>query len=304
MGRLDDKVAVVTGAGRGIGREIALAMASEGARIVVNDLGGNTDGTGTGKIADDVMAEIRAMGGQAVSNTASVTEVAGGESLLKTALDAFGQMDILINNAGILRDKTIFNMEEADWDAVQAVHLKGHYCCSRPFARYLRENNRTGCRIINFSSVSGLYGNFGQANYGAAKAGIAGFSRVLAIELAKYGCTVNTISPGALTRMTIPLRENRGEQVSNAELEAGGPQHIAPIVVWLATPESAGITSEIFHTGRGGVAIMQQPRVIKQFRKKNGLWTMDELDLCVPELVAARKANIANADLTGKAIEI
>ena len=304
MGRLDDKVAVVTGAGRGIGREIALAMASEGARIVVNDLGGSTDGTGTGKIADDVVAEIRAMGGQAVSNTASVSEVAGGESLLKTALDAFGQMDILINNAGILRDKTIFNMEEADWDAVQAVHLKGHYCCSRPFARYLRESGRTGCRIINFSSVSGLYGNFGQANYGAAKAGIAGFSRVLAIELAKYGCTVNTISPGALTRMTIPLRENRGEEVSNAELEAGGPQHIAPIVVWLATPESAGITSEIFHTGRGGVAIMQQPRVIKQFRKKNGLWTMDELDRCVPELVAARKANIANADQTGKAIEI
>lgn len=304
MGRLDDKVAVVTGAGRGIGREIALAMASEGARIVVNDLGGSTDGTGTGKIADDVVAEIRAMGGQAVSNTASVSEVAGGESLLKTALDAFGQMDILINNAGILRDKTIFNMEEADWDAVQAVHLKGHYCCSRPFARYLRESGRTGCRIINFSSVSGLYGNFGQANYGAAKAGIAGFSRVLAIELAKYGCTVNTISPGALTRMTIPLRENRGEQVSDAELEAGGPQHIAPIVVWLATPESAGITSEIFHTGRGGVAIMQQPRVIKQFRKKNGLWTMDELDRCVPELVAARKANIANADQTGKAIEI
>ena len=304
MGRLDDKVAVVTGAGRGIGREIALAMASEGARIVVNDLGGSTDGTGTGKIADDVVAEIRAMGGQAVSNTASVSEVAGGESLLKTALDAFGQMDILINNAGILRDKTIFNMEESDWDAVQAVHLKGHYCCSRPFARYLRESGRTGCRIINFSSVSGLYGNFGQANYGAAKAGIAGFSRVLAIELAKYGCTVNTISPGALTRMTIPLRENRGEEVSNAELEAGGPQHIAPIVVWLATPESAGITSEIFHTGRGGVAIMQQPRVIKQFRKKNGLWTMDELDRCVPELVAARKANIANADQTGKAIEI
>ena len=304
MGRLDDKVAVVTGAGRGIGREIALAMASEGARIVVNDLGGSTDGTGTGKIADDVVAEIRAMGGQAVSNTASVSEVAGGESLLKTALDAFGQMDILVNNAGILRDKTIFNMEESDWDAVQAVHLKGHYCCSRPFARYLRESGRTGCRIINFSSVSGLYGNFGQANYGAAKAGIAGFSRVLAIELAKYGCTVNTISPGALTRMTIPLRENRGEQVSNAELEAGGPQHIAPIVVWLATPESAGITSEIFHTGRGGVAIMQQPRVIKQFRKKNGLWTMDELDRCVPELVAARKANIANADQTGKAIEI
>ena len=171
MGRLDDKVAVVTGAGRGIGREIAMLLASHGAKIVVNDLGGNTDGTGTGKIADDVVEEIRAAGGEAVSNTDSVAEVAGGEALLQTAIDAFGGLDILINNAGILRDKTIFNMTESDWDAVLAVHLKGHYCCSRPFAKYIRENNRTGCRIINFSSVSGLFGNFGQANYGAAKAG-------------------------------------------------------------------------------------------------------------------------------------
>ncbi|MGD8831974.1 MAG: SDR family NAD(P)-dependent oxidoreductase, partial [Pseudomonadales bacterium] len=169
--RLEDKVAVITGAGRGIGREIALAMAAEGARVVVNDLGGNTDGTGTGKIADDVVAEIRAAGGEAVSHTESIAEVSGGESLLATAVEAFGGMDVLVNNAGILRDKTIFNMEEPDWDAVIAVHLKGHYCSSRPFARYIREHNRTGCRIINFSSVSGLYGNFGQANYGAAKAG-------------------------------------------------------------------------------------------------------------------------------------
>ncbi len=132
---------------------------------------------------------------------------------MQTALDAFGGMDVLVNNAGILRDKTIFNMEESDWDAVLAVHLKGHYCCSRPFAKYIRDQNRTNCRIVNFSSTSGLFGNFGQANYGAAKAGIAGFTRVLALELAKYGCTVNTISPGALTRMTIPLREARGETV-------------------------------------------------------------------------------------------
>ena len=297
VGRLDDKVAVVTGAGRGIGREIALLMAAEGAKVVVNDLGGAADGTGAGNIAEQVCAEIRAQGGEAVPNTESVAEVAGGDSLLNTAIDAFGGMDILINNAGILRDRSIFNMIEADWDAVIAVHLKGHYCCSRPFARYIREHNRTGCRIINFSSVSGLYGNFGQSNYGAAKAGIVGFSRVLALELAKYGCTVNTISPGALTRMTIPLRENRGETVDQSELDEGGPQHIAPIVVWLCGEEGAGITSEIFHAARGGIGIMQQPAVIKQFHKGGGVWGLDELDAVVPQLVEARKANIAAAEV-------
>lgn len=304
MGRLEDRIAAITGAGRGIGREIALLMAREGAKVVVNDLGGNTDGTGTGKIADDVVAEIRAAGGEAVSHTESIAEVSGGQSLLQTALDTFGGMDILVNNAGILRDRTIFNMEEPDWDAVIAVHLKGHYCCSRPFANYIRSENRTSCRIINFSSVSGLYGNFGQANYGAAKAGIAGFSRVLALELAKYGCTVNTISPGALTRMTIPLRENRGEAVGQEDIEASGPQHIAPMVAWLATEEAAGITAEIFHTGYGGVAIMQQPKVIRQFKKASGVWSLDELDGVVPQLLEARKANVEAADAAAESIII
>ena len=304
MGRLKDRIAVVTGAGRGIGREIALLMAAEGAKVVVNDLGANTDGTGATMIADEVVAEIKAAGGEAVANTDSVADVAGGERLIETAIDAFGGMDILVNNAGILRDRTIFKMEESDWDAVMAVHLKGHYCCTRPFANYIRSENRTGCRIINFSSVSGLYGNFGQANYGAAKAGIAGFSRVIALELAKYGCTSNTISPGALTRMTIPLRENRGENVGDSDIESGGPQHIAPICAWLASDASAGITSEIFHTGRGGVAIMQQPKIIKQFKKRDGLWTMEELDQIVPQLIDAKKANVAAADESGKPVEL
>jgi NAD(P)-dependent dehydrogenase (short-subunit alcohol dehydrogenase family) len=182
------------------------------------------------------------------------------------------------------------------------VHLKGHYCCTRPFANYIRAENRTGCRIINFSSVSGLFGNFGQANYGAAKAGIAGFSRVIALELAKYGCTSNTISPGALTRMTIPLRENRGETVEESDMEAGGPQHIAPICAWLASEESAGITSEIFHAARGGIAIMQQPRIIRQFKKSEGLWSLDELDSIVPQLMEAKKANMEAADESAKPI--
>jgi len=291
MGRLDGRIAVVTGAGRGIGAETAKLMAREGAKVVVNDLGGNTDGTGTGKIADDVVAEIRKAGGEAVSNTESVSTVAGGQSLLQTALDAFGGMDILVNNAGILRDKTIFKMEESDWDAVLAVHLKGHYCCSRPFANYIREHNRTNCRIINFSSTSGLFGNFGQANYGAAKAGIAGFTRVLALELAKYGCTVNTISPGALTRMTIPLREARGQKVEEAELEAGGPQHIAPVVAWLATDDAKGVSNQIIHSARGMIGIMQQPAIIKVFRKSKGSWTLAEIDEYMPQLLAAKAAH-------------
>src|SRR5262245_40895412 len=304
MGRLDGRIAVITGAGRGIGAEIALLMAKEGAKVVVNDLGGNTDGTGTGKIADDVVAQIRAAGGEAVSNTQSIATVTGGESVVKTALDAFGAMDVLVNNAGILRDKTLFNMEESDWDAVLAVHLKGHYCCSRPFAKYIRDNNRTNCRIINFSSTSGLYGNFGQANYGAAKAGIAGFTRVLALELAKYGCTVNTISPGALTRMTIPLREARGQKVEAGELESGGPQHIAPIVAWLAGEQSAGVSNQIFHVGRGGVGIMQQPAVIKSFQKRSGTWTLEELDQYVPQLIDARKTHDAAVKAAGKSTVI
>ncbi len=289
MGMLDGKIAIVTGAGRGIGREIALDFARHGASVVVNDLGGNADGTGSGKVADDVVAEIRKAGGKAASNYDSVATMAGGKGIFQTALDAFGGCDILVNNAGILRDKTIYNMEESDWDAVIAVHLKGHFCCSQPFARYIRETNRRGARIINFSSVSGLFGNFGQSNYGAAKAGIAGFARVLALELAKYGCTVNTISPGAATRMTIPLMQGRGAQV-NPDDPLAGPQQIAPVVSWLCSPAAQEVTGQIIHVMRGQVAIMQQPALIRAF-KTDHLWTQDDLDRVMPALLQAKKAH-------------
>ena len=304
MGRLDGRIAVVTGSGRGIGAECAKLMAREGAKVVINDLGGSTDGTGAARIADEVVEEIKAAGGEAAANYDSVADPEGGQAIFQTAIDAFGGLDILVNNAGILRDKTIFNMEEADWDAVLNVHLKGHYCCSRPFAKYIRENNRTNCRIINFSSTSGLFGNFGQANYGAAKAGIAGFTRVLALELAKYGTTVNTISPGALTRMTIPLREARGQQVQETDIDSGGPQHVAPLVAWLASEDAAGISNQILHAASGMIGIMQQPRIIKSFHKKSGAWTLNELDDFIPQLLEARQKNDEAAQKAGEVIEV
>ncbi len=294
MGVLDGKIAIVTGAGRGIGREIALDFAREGARVVVNDLGGAADGTGAGRVAEEVAKELESLGGRAVASTDSVATVEGGRRIFQTALDAFGGCDILVNNAGILRDKTIFNMEEEDWDAVIAVHLKGHYCCTRPFARWIRETDRRGCRIVNFSSVSGLFGNFGQSNYGAAKSGIAGFSRVLALELAKFGCTVNTISPGAATRLTIPLMQGRGDAAA-ADDPARSPAQLAPVVSWLASAAGQVCNGQVIHVMQGQVAIMQQYAVIRSFTKGGAPFTQDDLDRVMPELLAARAKNVERA---------
>jgi NAD(P)-dependent dehydrogenase (short-subunit alcohol dehydrogenase family) len=302
MGVLAGKVAIVTGSGRGIGREIALMFAKEGAKVVVNDLGVNTDGTGTSKVADEVVAEIKQAGGEAVANYDSVATAEGGQAIFQSAIDAFGALDILVNNAGILRDKTLYNMEEADWDAVIAVHLRGHYCCTRPFVRYIKDQNRLDCRIVNFSSVSGLFGNFGQSNYGAAKAGIAGFSRVIAKEVAKYRCTVNTISPGAATRMTIPLAEARGEKVNTDDFKRG-PQQIAPVVTWLASESAKDMTAQIIHVSRGTVGIMQQPAIIRSFKAET-LWRLDQLDELMPKLLEAKKQNEARAqkDAAGESV--
>ena len=287
MGRLNGKIAAVTGAGRGIGKETALFLANEGAKVVVNDLGGNTDGTGGTQIADEVVEEIKSAGGDAVANYDSVSEFAGGQSIFQTAIDAFGGMEILINNAGILRDKTLFNMEENDWDQVIAVHLKGHFNCTKPFASYIRETNRMDCRIINMSSVSGLYGNFGQTNYGAAKAGIAGFTRSLSFEMAKYKCTVNTISPGAATRMTIDLIKAAGRDVDVNDWKQG-PQQLAPVITWLCCDEASDVTNQIIHVQNGTVGIMQQPAVIESFLSEE-LWSLDQLDRVIGNLVETKK---------------
>ena len=297
MGVLNGKIAVVTGAGRGIGREICLSFAKEGAKVVVNDLGGDRDGTGGGKVADEVVKEIKYLGGEASANYDTVGTVQGGQGIFQTCIDSFGAMDILVNNAGILRDKTLYNMEESEWDGIMEVHLKGHYNCTRPFVRYIRDDNRLNCRILNMSSVSGLFGNFGQTNYGAAKAGIAGFTRSLALEVAKYKCTVNTISPGAATRLTIDLIEAAGRKYDENDWTQG-PEQIAPVVTWLCSEAADNVTSQIIHSQAGTLGIMQQPAVIKSFTTEN-LWTIEQLDALMPELLEAKKHHDAEVSEKG-----
>jgi NAD(P)-dependent dehydrogenase (short-subunit alcohol dehydrogenase family) len=244
----EGRVAIITGAGRGIGREHALLLAHHGAKVVVNDLGGSMDGEGNDAgPAQQVVDEVKALGGEAVANTDDISDWDGAERLIQTAIDTFGGLDVLINNAGILRDRMLTNMSEAEWDAVIKVHLKGTFAPSRHAAAYWRERSKAGeandARIINTSSPSGIYGNVGQTNYGAAKAGIASFTIIAAKELGRYGVTVNAIAPAALTRMT----ENLGMgQADEATKEQMSPAHIAPIVCWLASPDSAQVTGRVF----------------------------------------------------------
>lgn len=254
MGLLDGKVAIITGAGGGLGEAYAKLFAKEGAAVVVNDLGGARDGSGAGTsaAAQKVVDEIVAAGGRAVANGDDVSTVAGGENILKTALDNFGQVDILVCNAGILRDKSFANTTEEDWDLVVKVHLKGTYCCTMPVWKWLKDNGKPGV-IIMTSSTSGLYGNFGQSNYGAAKAGIYGFMRVLSIEGRKYGIRVMGLAPGAFTRMTSDLPGRQGREPDAMSL----PENIAPGVLFMASDLAADHSGKVLAVSSRGVAEMK-----------------------------------------------
>ena len=248
MGICDGRVAIVTGAGRGIGREHALLLAAQGAKVVVNDLGGSRDGSGSDAgPAQEVVDEVVALGGEAVANTDDISDWKGAEALIRTAIDSFGRLDVLINNAGILRDRMLVNMTEAEWDAVIQVHLKGTFAPAHFAANHWRDRSKAGeevdARIINTSSPSGIYGNVGQTNYGAAKAGIASFTIIAAKELGRYGVTVNAIAPAALTRMTEDLGMGAA---SEEQKETMSPKHIAPVVCWLASPLSKSVTGRVF----------------------------------------------------------
>ncbi|MBV9331374.1 MAG: SDR family NAD(P)-dependent oxidoreductase [Alphaproteobacteria bacterium] len=258
-GLCEGRVAIVTGGGRGIGREYCLMLAAEGAKVIVNDLGGAADGTGSDlSPAGEVVAEIRKAGGEAEANGADVSDFLQAGEMIAQAVKRFGKLDVLINNAGILRDRMLVNMTEQEWDAVIKVHLKGTFAPAHHAARYFRDLNKaTGTpangRIINTSSVSGIYGNIGQTNYGAAKMGIAAFTIIAARELRRYGVTVNAIAPGALTRLT----ENLGGPVTDERRERMNPRWVAPIAVWLASLESADVTGRMFEASGGVLAIAE-----------------------------------------------
>ena len=278
MPLLDGKVAIVTGAGRGIGREHSLALAGAGAKIVVNDLGGSSAGEGQDQApAQKVADEIKAAGGEATANFDNVADFQGAENLVKQAVGEFGRLDILVNNAGIIRDRMIVNMSEQEWDAVIAVHLKGHFSPTRHAAAYWREQSKAGNqingRVINTSSPSGVFGNVGQTNYGSAKAGIAAFTIIAALELGRYGVTVNCLAPNARTRLT---EQTFGDiPVPEGGFDSMAPANISPIVVGLATDEAQNITGQCFFV-YGGVVNMLKPWDADVLIKSDTKWDPDE----------------------------
>ncbi|WP_328614842.1 SDR family oxidoreductase [Amycolatopsis sp. NBC_00355] len=292
MNRLvEGRVVVVTGAGRGIGRAHALAFAAEGARVVVNDLGAALDGRGgEAGPAQQVVDEIRAAGGEAVANTDDVASWDGAASLVRTALDAFGGLDVLVNNAGFLRDRMLVNLAEEEWDAVVRVHLKGHFAPLRHAAEYWRAEAKAGrtrsARVINTSSGAGLLGSVGQGNYSAAKAGILGLTTVAAAEFGRYGVTVNAIAPAARTRMT---EKTFDMAAPDDGFDAMAPENVSPLVVWLGSVESSGVTGRVFEVDGGRVGLADGWRHGPQ-RDKGARWAPAELGPVVAELLAESAA--------------
>jgi NAD(P)-dependent dehydrogenase (short-subunit alcohol dehydrogenase family) len=290
MGMLDGKVAVITGAGRGIGRGEALLFADEGARVVANDLGGEWNGTGAdSRAASQVVEEIKAAGGEAVPHFEDISEEAGAASLIAAALDSWGRLDVVVNNAGILRDRMVFNMSAEDWDAVMKVHLRGHFLVTRAASLHWRERAKAGEEvrgaIVNTSSTSGILGNVGQSNYGAAKAGIAAFSYIVAMELARYGVTVNTIAPGARTRMT---EKTFGElKLPEGEFDSLAPENVAPMVAYLASDAAAHITGQVFYVQGGLVQLYQGWTPVAEIQRDQR-WTPAELAKRMGELFEGR----------------
>jgi NAD(P)-dependent dehydrogenase (short-subunit alcohol dehydrogenase family) len=284
MPDLSGKVAIVSGAGRGIGRSHSLALAAAGAKVVVNDLGAGVAGEGADETpAQQVVEEIRSAGGEAVANGENIADFEGAGRLVRQAIDEFGRLDILVNNAGILRDRMLVNMTEDEWDAVIAVHLKGHFAPTQHAAAYWREQSKAGeevrGRVINTSSPSGVFGNVGQANYGAAKAGIAGFTVIVAQELQRYGVTVNCLAPNARTRMT----EETFQMGAPAEgFDPLDPSNVSAVVVALCADEAQAITGQVFHVWGGAVNALQGWSAGELFDAPDG-WEPDAL---LAELVA------------------
>jgi len=281
MALLEGKVAVITGAGRGIGREEALLMAKQGAKIVVNDLGGHFDGTGQSRSpAEDVVKEIRAAGGEAVANFESVTDFKASKRIIECAIDNFGKCNIVVNNAGILRDRMIFNMNEEDFDAVVGVHLKGTYNVARHATAYWREQHKNGNqlngRLINTSSDSGLLGNAGQGNYGAAKAAVASMAIIIDREMQRYGVTANAIAPVARTRLTVDATPQTaagmGKPKEGGEWDPFHPINVAPLVAWLGSDDAKDVHGEVFRVGMGTVWLMKGWHSVGRVTQKGSLW--------------------------------
>jgi NAD(P)-dependent dehydrogenase (short-subunit alcohol dehydrogenase family) len=297
VGRLDGRVAVVTGAGRGIGREHALLLASEGAQVVINDLGGATDGEGSDRTAAElVAAEIEERGGTAVANGDDVADWEGGQRLIAMALETFGGLHILVNNAGILRDRVLVNMTEGDWDSVMRVHLKGHFVPTRFAAAYWREQAKAGrpvhASVINTTSTSGLFSNPGQTNYGAAKSGLATFTEIAAKELARYDVRVNAIAPVARTRLTLstPGLEERIAAPANPDaFDEWDPANISPLVAWMST-EECDVSGRVFLVKGGQIGVFTPWAIAGEITQPQR-WTLDQLDASMGALVGQGRSH-------------